>query len=64
MGEKSYAAAIELGQKELAKKEPPCRGHPSLAGFEEFKKIDKERCMILHDYVVNNREDFCKTCVG
>ena len=47
---------------DLGKKEPLCRGHPSLEGFKEFQKIDKERCKVLRDYVANNRSDFCDTC--
>ena len=42
------------------KSEPPC--HPSLEGFEEFQKIDKERSKILREYVMNNRGDFCESC--
>jgi hypothetical protein len=56
-GEKSDVAAMELGEKE-----PPCRGHPSLEGFKEFQKIDKERCKVLREYVINNQGDFCETC--
>jgi hypothetical protein len=54
-GEKSDVAAMELG-------EPLCRGHPSLEGFKEFQKTDKERRKFLRKYVINNRGDFCESC--
>jgi hypothetical protein len=44
------------------KSEPPCRGHPSLEGFEEFQKIDSERSTEICNYVANNPKDFCETC--
>ena len=50
---------MDLGEK---KKEPPCRGHPSLMGFLKFQEEDEKRCAALREYVANNRGDFCKTC--
>jgi hypothetical protein len=44
------------------KSEPQCRGHPSLEGFEEFEKTDKEQRKLMREYVMNNRGDFCESC--
>jgi hypothetical protein len=50
------------GAIELGRKEPPCQGHPSLAGFKEYQKTDNERSTEICKYAVNNPEDFCETC--
>lgn len=46
LGEKSYAAAIDL----------------ALNQPDAYAKFDQQRRKELRDYVTNNRENFCKTC--
>ena len=55
LGERSYAAAIELG-----KKEPPCRGHPRLD--EAYQKFVQDSHDAMLEYVRNNPDHFCQTC--
>jgi hypothetical protein len=59
---KKHVVSLRKKSDQLDRKEPPCRGHPSLERFEEFQKLDEERRVFLRKYVAENPNDFCVKC--